>query len=340
MTETHSTLSPDLGATLSRAGRWRNRLANAFLHQETTLLIVIAVIAVLTASRNPTFLNPSNLTEILRASVMYFVMACGATLVMVGGGIDFAVGAVFTLGGLTTAMLLIRGVWWPGAVLVGMAIGGVAGYVGHVVITYLHVPPIIATLGTFFVILGIDTVITNGADIYPLPADFQALGQGSVFGVPNIILYAVITGGIFWFLLERTTFGVNVRALGGNRQASIGNGLRVVQLDLRLYVIAGVTAALAGIIYAARVGAGQVLAGGAATTLVVITAVLIGGVSMYGGLGSITGVAVGTVLLSTIANALILANVPPTYNDIVTGSILIFAVAIDYFRRQRLYKPR
>ena len=318
----------------------RRRVQAVAVRQETTLLAVVLVIAILTGLRNGSFWSIDNLVEILRGSVIYFVMACGAALLIIGGGLDFSVGAVFTLGSLVTAVTLTHGWAWPVAVLTGVIVGAAAGAINHLIISYWHVPPIIATLGTFFILTGLDNVMTGGNDVLPLPDSFQNLGQGSVLGVPLIILYAVVVGVVFWALLEHTRFGVNVRALGGNRVAAIGNGLRVRRLDLTLYAVAGATGALAGIIYTARVGAGQVTAGGSSTTLVVVTAVLIGGVSLLGGLGSITGVAIGAVLLSLIDNALILAQIPPQYNNIVIGAILICAVAVDHVRRQRLYRKR
>ena len=310
------------------------------IRQETTLLAVVIAIAVLTGLKNPAFWSSGNMVEILRSSVMYFVMACGATVLVIGGGLDFSVGAVFTFGSLITGITLMHGCPWPLAVLTGLAARAGAGTANFLIVSFLHVPPIIATLGTFFVLLGVDNVITSGNDVLPLPSDFQTLGQGSTLGVYNDIWYAIIVGLISWFLLEHTRYGVNARALGGNAQAAIGNGLRVRRLTLLFYLGAGLTGALAGIIYTARVGAAQVEAGGASTTLVVLTAVLIGGVSLFGGLGSITGVAVGVVLLSLIDDALVLAHIPPDYNNIVIGAILVSAVALDHLRRQRLYKKR
>lgn len=322
-----------------RADRLAMSLGTKLLKRpETTLILVIVAIGVFAALRNPLFTRQTNLTDIGRGTVIYFVMACGAGLLMIGGGLDFSVGAIFALGGIATAWLLVHSVPWPIAIVLGVAVGCFAGLVNNVVITYLHVPPIIATLGTFFVIEGINTQITGGLDILPLPARFQELGQGDVGGVPYIVIYAIAIGLAFWFLLEKTPFGVNVRALGGNRQAAIGNGLRVGRLDLTLYVVAGAVAAFAGIIYSARIGSGQVEAGGAGTTLTVVTAALIGGVSLLGGLGSITGIAVGAILLSEIDNALVIAAVPPQYNSIIVGSILIGAVAVDHLRRKRLYR--
>jgi len=314
--------------------------ADRLLRPETTLIAVIVLIGIATAARNPNFLNVGNLTDIARAAVIYFVMACGAALLMIGGGLDFSVGAVFTLGGISAAWLMQAGLPWPLAIVGGLVVGLLAGYINSQVIARLHVPPIIATLGTFFIFTGLSVQLTGGQDIVPLPTAFQRIGQGAVLGVPFVVIYAIVIGAMFWFLLEHTPFGIEVRAVGGNRKAAIANGLRVARIETGLYLLAGLTAALAGIIYAARVGSGQVSAGGSSVTLSVVTAVLIGGVSLLGGLGSITGVAVGAILLSEIDNALIVAAVPPQYNTIVVGVILIAAVAIDHLRRERLYRVR
>lgn len=316
----------------------RRLVTSLLLRQETTLAVVIVLIGVFVELRNSRFTSVANLTQILQSTVIYFVMACGAALLMIGGGLDFSVGSVFTLGGITTAWTLVHGVAWPAAIALGIGAGSIVGVINNLIISRLHVPPIIATLGTFFIILGLNVQITGGTDILPLPTSFQQLGQTKVLGVSVMILYALAVGVVFWFILQMTRFGVNVRALGGNREAAIGNGVRVQRLDRALYVLAAGMAALAGIIYAAQVGSGQVEAGGASTTLQVVTVVLIGGTSLFGGLGSITGVAIGAILLSEIQDGLIVANIPPQYNNVVTGTILICAVAFDYLRRNRLYR--
>ncbi|WP_189285251.1 ABC transporter permease [Streptomyces anthocyanicus] len=315
-------------------------LRKILVRQETTLMLVIVVIGAFAASRSDLFLSQSNLTEILRSSVIYFVMACGAALLIIGGGLDFSAGAVFTLGALLTCKMLVDGIPWPLAILIGLVSCCAFGVINFLVITYLHVPPIIATLGTFYMLTGLNNLVTDGNDVIPIPQSFQEIAQGSVLGISSDVVIAAAVGVAFWFLLERTRFGVKVRALGGNRQAAVGNGLRVLRLDVALYVIAAGTAALAGVIYSAQVGAGQVTAGGTSTTLNAITAVLIGGVSLMGGMGSIQGIAVGAVLLSLIDNALVLTNIPPQYNSIVIGAILVSAVAVDHLRRARIYRKR
>lgn len=313
-------------------------LRGGILRQEFTLVMVIVAIAVFAEARSSIFLTRTNLTDIASATVILAVPACGSGLLMIGGGLDFSVGTTFTLGGVSCAWLLVHGVTWPLAVLGALGCGVVVGLANFVVITRLHVPPIIATLGTFFILDGVNVQITGGNDILPLPQSFQNLGQGSVLGMPYIVWYALVVALLAWIIIQVTPFGVNVRVLGGNRQAAVGNRLPVASLDARLYVISAATAAFAGVIFAAQVGSGQVEAGGAGTTLSVVTAVLIGGVSLLGGLGTVTGVVVGAILLSEINNALVIARVPPQYNNIVVGAILIVAVAIDHMRRRRLYR--
>ena len=194
----------------------RSLVTSVVLRQETTLAVIIILIGVFVELRNSTFTSVANLTHILQSTVIYFVMACGAALLMIGGGLDFSVGSVFTLGGITTAWTLVHGVAWPAAIALGIGAGIIVGVINNLIISRLHVPPIIATLGTFFIILGLNVRITGGTDILPLPTSFQQLGQTKVLGVSVMILYALAVGVVFWFILQMTRFGVNVRALGGS----------------------------------------------------------------------------------------------------------------------------
>jgi ribose transport system permease protein len=313
-------------------------IARIIRRQEFTLIVVVILIGAGSAALNPIFISPDNLIELARATVIYFIMACGATLITIGGGLDFSVGSVFTLGGIAAAWAMSIGVPWPLAIAFGLIAGGIVGFVNAIVIEKLGVPPIITTLGTFYIISGFIVIFSGGNDIVGLSATFELLGQGAIFGIPFVVVYAVIVGVIFWIVLEKTRFGYNIRAIGGNRVAAIANGISVTSINRWLYVIGGVLAALGGIIYTARTGSGQVSAGGAAVTLEVTSAVLIGGTSLFGGLGTITGTAIGAVLFAEIDNGLALSNIPPLYLNIIVGSILILAVAADYLRRKRLYR--
>jgi ribose transport system permease protein len=316
----------------------RNRIGELLRRQEVTLVIVILVIAIVVAIRNPIFLSSGNLLELGRATVIYLVMAAGGTLLLIGGGLDFSIGAVFTLGGLSMAGLAVIGVPWPLAVLGGLGAGALIGLLNAFIIEKLGVPPIIATLGTFYFVSGGVVVISNGNDIPGLPADLQAFGQGNVLGIPLMILYGLLVAAILWVVLEKTVFGYDVRAVGGGRAAALTNGIRTKRVDRWLYVVCALCAAAAGVIYAARTGSGQVQAGGANVTLEVTSAILIGGASLFGGIGNITGSLLGAILLAEIDNGLALANVSPLYESMVVGAILILAVSTDYFRRGRLYR--
>lgn len=317
-----------------------SQLRRTLSRQETTLVAVIMAIAALAAAKNLVFISTSNLIEILRAAVVYFIMACPVTLVVIGGGLDFSVGSLFTLGGVSSASLMTQGVPWPLAIVLGMAIGGVAGLVNALVIQRLGVPPIITTLGTFFLLAGGVVLFTGGVDIQPLPETFGYFGNGSLAGIPSVVWYGAIVGLVYYIVLEKTRFGYSVRALGGNRLGAIENGINVRRVERWLYVGTGVVAAFAGVIFAARSGVGQVSAGGATVTLTVISAVLIGGTSLFGGLGKITGTVLGAILFAEIDNALAIASVPAQYGNIIIGFILIIAVAADNYRRTQVFKVK
>jgi ribose transport system permease protein len=328
------TMAP--GATdtpITELGLGRRLLAR----QELTLIAVLILVGVLATLRNSSFGASDNLLQVIRAAVVTFIVACPLTLVTIGGGFDFSVGSVFTLGGVSAAYFMTHGIIWPLAILLGIAVGAVTGGLNAVAIDRLRVPPIITTLGTFYIMSGVVILFTHGIDIAPLPTQFNSLGTGSTLGVPNVIIAGILVGIAYHLVLERTRFGYNVRSLGGNRLAATENGIPVRRIDAWLYIGAGALAAFAGIVYAARTGSGQVSAGGASVTLTAISAVLIGGTSLFGGLGTITGTALGAILFAEIDNALAVAGIDALYSNMIIGGILVLAVAADSLRRGRMF---
>src|SRR5580698_10205904 len=172
---------PRFGSPAGAAARLARDLVR---RQEFSLILVIVVLGAAATSRNPVFLSVSNLVELARATVIYFVMACAATLVLIGGGLDFSIGSIFTLGGLTVAFAMVHGAPWPLAVIAGLLTGAVCGLVNGLIIERLGVPPIITTLGTFYFISGLVVVFSGGNDILISNSTFLALGQDSIAGVP------------------------------------------------------------------------------------------------------------------------------------------------------------
>ncbi len=303
--------------------------------QEVTLAAVIVIFGVVISVLNPAFASPGNLINLLQSTVVFFVIACGLTLVQTAGGFDFSIGSTFTLGGISATWLMTLGLFWPIAILAGIAFGCLVGIVNALLIDRLNVPPIITTLGTFYFIAGAVVLFTNGVDIQPLPVGFDAFGEGTLLGIPNLIIYGVVIGVIYHLVLQKTRFGYNVKAVGGGREAANANGISARRTNMWLYAGAGGIAAVAGILFAAQTGSGEVSAGGASVTLTAISAVLIGGTSLFGGVGTIVGTALGSLLFAAIDNGLAVANVPPLYSSMIIGSILVIAVALDSYRRKR-----
>jgi ribose transport system permease protein len=304
------------------------------------LAAVLLVLIVIFQLGNPVYLSSGNVLEVLRAATLYFIVACAATLVIVSGGIDFSAGALFATGGVAAGFAMVAGVPWPFAVLFGIAVGIVLGIVNAVLSVYLRVPPLIATISMFFVASGAITVLTGGNSVFGFPKEFTDLGQGALIGIPFLVYYAVAIGVIFWFILEKTKLGYEARAVGGNRSAASANGIRVNRHDLIVYGLAGGIAALAGIMGAARLSSASPGAGGTALTFQVITAVIIGGTSLFGGIGSIGGSALGALLFAAINNGLVVIGVNALWQNIFVGFILATAVAIDQARRRRQFTRR
>lgn len=302
------------------------------------LVSVIALLAMAFQLTNPVFITSGNLLEILRSATLYFIVACPVTLIIVAGGLDLSVGALYALGAVSGGLLMVGGVPWPIAVIGGVAVGAGAGLITGSMSVYLGIPSLIASLATFFVAIGIAVVLTGGRDVFGFPEQFTAIGSGTFLGVPNLIYIAVVIGVIFHVVLEHTPFGYNVRATGGNRSAALANGIRVGRVDLILFATSGGVAALAGLLGASRIYSASPLAGGNGLTFQVLTAIIIGGTSLFGGIGTISGSALGALLFAVINNGLATSGVNPLYQNIFIGVILAVAVAVDQFRRRRRFR--
>jgi ribose transport system permease protein len=306
--------------------------------QVMVLVGVIVVVAVVVQIQNPIFLTENNLISLLRGAVTTFVLGVGLTLVFTSGGIDMSVGAVFTLGGITAAAVMQAGVPWPVGIAVGLSAGVLAGAVNAALIIVVKIPPIIATISTLYAVTGLTLVATSGNPISSLPPEFSALGQSSVGSIPLLVVYAVVIGVVAHVLLAHTKLGYDLKAIGGNERSALSNGVPVVRLKVVAYAISGGVAALAGILYTARTGTADPGIGGTNLTFAAISAVLIGGTSLFGGIGTIAGTALGALLFAAIQNGLTVAGVNPLYQNIVIGVILASAVASDGWRRRRAFK--
>jgi ribose transport system permease protein len=304
------------------------------------LLAAVLIFGALVTAINPVFLSPTNILAMLRGTVLVFIVGCAATFVLVGGGLDLSVGSVLAAGGATSAILLVAGLPTLVAFGGGITVGALIGLANGVLIIKVGIPPLIVTLGMLYVVRGLTQFVTGGTLISIGKYDgFAALAQGEIFGIPNLVIWAIAYGIASHFVLEHTRFGYHVRATGGNLISAQRLGLPVDPIRMALYVFSGAAAAFAGTLMAARIETGDpnIAAG---FELAVISGVIIGGTSLFGGLGSIVGTALGALLLSMITNGLIIMRLNPLLQQVAVGIVIIAAVAIDQLRRRRAASAR
>ncbi len=304
---------------------------------QTSLLIAIVAFMAVVAVRSPVFLSSVNLINIARNGVFVFIIAVAATFVFVGGGLDLSVGSVFAIGAIASAWLIVHGTPTVVAVLGGVGCGALVGFVNGVVIIGWGIPPLITTLGMLYIGRGLVNVITGGNQLAPLPSSFTNLGEGSFYGLPFLVIYGIVVGIVGHIVLEYMPLGYNVRAIGGNRAAARASGIHVSLITLALYISSGIAAAFAGVMMSARLSSGQPSVGDG-MELQVISAVIIGGTSLFGGIGSIMGTLLGSALLAILANGLVLLSVNPLWQNIIVGTILVVSVGLDRVRRARMWR--
>jgi ribose/xylose/arabinose/galactoside ABC-type transport system permease subunit len=278
------------------------------------------------------FLTMDNVVNIVRQSSIIGFIAIGMTFVMITGGIDLSVGSVVGLSGVVAASLApdnSKAFVLP--LVVGLAVGPAVGFVNAALIVRAGILPFLATLAVMAAMRGMALVYTNGQPVSDLSPAFDWLGSGTLGPVPVPIILFVIVAVIADHALQRTRFGRHVYAVGGNPESARIVGIPVRGILLSVYLIAGALAAFAGIVLTARVDGADPLAG-TGYELNAIAAVVIGGTSLFGGVGSIRGTVLGVLLLGVVQNGLDLLNVSSYYQETIQGLILVIAVLLNRWK--------
>jgi ribose transport system permease protein len=305
------------------------------------LILLFVIFSVL----SPYFLTGSNISGILIATAVNGILAMGVTFVIITSGIDLSVGTVMTL---TTVMMgkLITdwGLPIPIGLLGGIATGMLAGFVNGFLIAKLRLPPFIATLGMLNVAKGLSLVIS---DVKPIYFDqnpvFNRIAMGSLFNLSGIVPGLVINNAVLMLfgaaviaslILSKTVLGRYTFALGSNEEAARLSGVNVNRWKIAVYMLTGLFAGLAGIVMASRINSAQPSLG-QGYELDAIAAAVIGGTSLSGGEGTILGTIIGAFLISTLSNGLRILSVPPEWQIVVTGTIVVLAVYLDIARRRK-----
>ncbi|BCL76056.1 ribose ABC transporter permease [Jeongeupia sp. HS-3] len=307
-------MSPQTKATLQKLGP----------------LIALVIMSAVLATMSPDFLTVGNLLNVLRQVSINALIAFGMTFVILLAGIDLSVGSILALSAAFMAGLMGSGMDPVVATSIGLISGALMGLVNGLIVTKGKVAPFIATLGTMTLYRGLTMVYTNGSPMTGFNSDFiYMLGSGYVFGiVPVPVVITLLVFGALWFVLKKTVFGRHVYAVGGNPEASKLSGVKVDRVQLWVYSMSGLMAALAGVILTSRLNSAQPTAG-AGYELDAIAAVVIGGTSLAGGRGWIIGTLIGAVLLGVLNNGLNLLGVSSFYQQVIKGIIILLAVLID-----------
>lgn len=276
------------------------------------------------------FFTITNLVNILRQAAVIGIISIGMTFVIITGGIDLSVGAIVAFSGVVATSFAVKDSSYPAffavgaGLLVGMACGVFSGFFTAI----MDLPPFISTLATTTIARGLALVYTGGRPITSLSDAYVKIGKGSIGILPIPVVIFIVTAAIGIFFLNFTKFGRHVFAVGGNERAAIVSGINAKAIKFICYVISGSLSSLAAIVLSARIQTGQP-AGGVGYETDAITAVVIGGTSMLGGVGTIIGSVVGMLFVSVMTNGLDLLNVSSYYQQVIKGVIIIIAVLSD-----------
>ena len=286
-------------------------------------LIILVVLVVIFSVASPNFLRVNNLLNVLRQVAVIGILTAGMTYVIISGGMDLTVGAYLGLSGVALA-----GVPVPAAVILTIVLMTVIGIVTGALIVGLNVSAIVITLGMMTVVRGLAYIFSGGLPVYDIPDLIVFLGQGYVAGIPVPVIIMVIIVVIAGLILKYSYFGRYVYAIGGNVEAAKLAGVSVNKITISLYGISAFLASIAGIVLTGRISSGAP-ASGTGTEMDVVTAVVIGGISVNGGKGSMLGAFLGAVIIGVLSNGLTIMNIGEYYQQVVKGLVLILAVAFD-----------
>ena len=297
------------------------------------ILIAFLVLIIVISFMTPNFLSWRNIINVFRQSSIIGIMAIGATFVIIGGGFDISVGSLLALTAAMVVGLQSYMHWFP-AMLVVLLVGAAFGVANGFLTSKIHIPPIIATLGTMTIIRGIVYMYTGGYPLYVDSEGFAFIGNGYVGPVPFPIILLLALVALGQFILVRTKFGRYSCAIGGNKEAARLSGVKVDFYIIMTFVMGGVMAAMSGIVYASRLLSVTPLAG-QGYELDAIASAVIGGTSVSGGEGSVLRTLIGSLLLTMITNAFNLIGIDLYVQYVFKGLVILAAVGFDSFYKAR-----
>jgi ribose/xylose/arabinose/galactoside ABC-type transport system permease subunit len=302
-----------------------------------SLAIALILLSAVWAVLSPYFFTLQNIMNVLMFASILAIRASGLTIAMIMGGLDISQNSIGAVAALLAALASASGAPWWVVLLLVLGLGLLMGAVNSTLITIFKIAPIITTLGTMQIFRGVAWLIKDATVMVKDPILLK-LGRGRLFGViPYIGLIAIAILGITYYILKFTTFGRKVYMVGGNEQASYLSGINSNRVKVVAFIFSGVTAGIAGFLLSCQVGA-ALPQSGAGTEMATISAVILGGISLAGGKGKISGTILGVLILQVINNGLTLLSVNAYFQMVVSGGVLLLAVMIDIIRSGMLKK--
>lgn len=314
----------------SDSDRWKGTLRTAS-EKYRALLIMIALVAIL-AILSPFFFTANNLITVALQTAVVGILAIAQLMVIIARGIDLSVGASMALASVIAAMMMTAGVPIAICLLAALVVGAAVGYLNGLIITVMRVPPFIATLGTLGIARGAALVVTDGLPVSFLPQSISWFGRGSILGLPVPVVTLILVAVIVHLILSYTRFGLYTYAIGNNLEATRLSGINTNRYTRRIYTAAGLLTGLAGILLVGRLGSAQPTAG-VGYELNAIAAAVIGGASLMGGIGTVSGAVIGALIMGILSNGFTLLGISSFYQEIALGVVVILAVYLDFLQR-------
>ena len=320
-----------------------NLLLTLTRYREFGIILIILILAVIVTLRAPVFLTLGNFKDILLDISILVIVALAQTMVILTHGIDLSVGSVIGLVAMMVAFTIKANPTIPlvVVVLLGMALGAILGSFNGLIIAIGKVPPIIATLGTLSIYRGMIFLYSKGYWIPPfqLPDTFKLLSKGTFLGIPHIIIFAIVVAILVYYFLNYTRTGRDIYAVGSNPDAAQYVGIRKQQIIFLVYVMTGIAAGLAGVLWASRFESSQTNTA-LGFELQTVAASIVGGVSISGGVGTVPGVLLGALLLGMINNSVTLVRISPFWEQAAQGLLILIAVVSDILIMRRVQRNK
>lgn len=315
------------------SSRATNPLIN-WIKKNLGAIIALAILVVILTFTTETFMVKNNLLSVLRQVCVNSFIAFGITCVLLAGGMDLSVGSVVAAAGVIAVQLANKNLPIVLCFAVPLLFGAFIGLINGTVISRTTLPPFIVTLSTQIIVRGVSYVLTGGQPAQSANQTFNNMGTGSVLGIPIPVLFVIAVFIILYFILYKTVFGRHLYATGGNAEAAKYSGVNTKWVKMRVYMMSGTLAALAGVVLAARLYSGQPSVG-EGFERDAIAASVIGGTSFSGGIGALSGTVLGVLIIGVLNNGMNLLKINSYWQFIVKGCVILGSVYIDYLKKAK-----